>query len=130
LSIQKPLDRAISRIESLALELGTDIFWRAIDVLKKRKRAIGLSSYKKHTVPRSWTEAAFRKQNGFCNRCGGELKWRTMHGDHIVSLAQGGEHKPSNTQALCQHCNLSKGANSLLQESKKTGQTILDQLRK
>lgn len=53
-----------------------------------------------------------------CQLCGcktprklrGTIKDHAPEVDHIVPLAEGGEHSMRNAQCLCRHCNLEKGA--------------------
>lgn len=53
--------------------------------------------------------ALFLASNGRCEICGRPLE-RGWHGDHIVPFSRGGETDVLNGQALCQECNLRKGA--------------------
>jgi len=49
------------------------------------------------------------RRDGFrCQACGAED--RPLHVDHIVARANGGTNDESNLQALCDKCNLRKGA--------------------
>lgn len=50
------------------------------------------------------------QQKWKCAACHVSLKKRGYHKDHIVPLAAGGLHEPSNIQLLCPTCNLQKGA--------------------
>jgi len=45
-----------------------------------------------------------------CAVCRDSIRRGRYHKDHIVSLANGGEHAPHNIQLLCPTCNLKKGA--------------------
>ena len=62
-------------------------------------------------------EVLFRRAKGICNKCGAKLSLRYMNPnplaptvDHIVPIAQGGEHSYKNAQLLCLACNTGKGA--------------------
>ena len=83
---------------------------------------------KRRAVPRSWKIEAYAKQGGKCARCREPFDIREMEADHIIALAQGGQHKRHNIQMLCRECNRSKGANSLFRESKLGYGTVLEQL--
>jgi len=50
----------------------------------------------------------FRKYNGICQKCGGEIKWDDFHADHVVPFSKGGKTTISNGQLLCAACNLAK----------------------
>ena len=57
-------------------------------------------------------QAAFRRavltRAGYqCERCG---KRARLEADHVVPLADGGKHHPSNGQALCRACHIAKDA--------------------
>jgi 5-methylcytosine-specific restriction endonuclease McrA len=59
---------------------------------------------------KEWTEAVqarFKLRGGRCVRCGSR---KALEVDHVVPLARGGSHLPSNIQPLCRPCNRSKGA--------------------
>lgn len=56
-------------------------------------------------------EALFKSQKGLCRFfefCGTMLGDK-YHRDHIVPMAKGGTHWPSNRQLLCADCNTRKG---------------------
>ncbi len=48
-------------------------------------------------------------QRWLCAACKCDIR-NAFHKDHIVSLASGGKHEPSNIQLLCPPCNLKKSA--------------------
>jgi 5-methylcytosine-specific restriction endonuclease McrA len=50
----------------------------------------------------------FLKENPTCSICQKQLTMKTMHIDHIVPLAAGGDNEPDNLQALCKPCHFSK----------------------
>ena len=57
-------------------------------------------------------QALFRRavleRDGYqCVRCG---KRSRLEADHIVSLAEGGQHHPDNGQTLCRKCHMDKDA--------------------
>lgn len=56
-------------------------------------------------------QAAWHAAGGKCSRCGEELT-RGFHVDHVRSRIDGGETDATNMQALCEKCNLKKGATS------------------
>jgi 5-methylcytosine-specific restriction protein A len=61
---------------------------------------------------RQWRNLRARvlsRDNFTCRRCGAPAS----HVDHIQPVLFGGTDDESNLQALCEHCNLTKGANPL-----------------
>ncbi len=92
-----------------------------------KSRKIKASSRKKHpeagrrnqSIRRARKRGAFveivdaaqvlERGGGMCALCEIALELRTMHLDHIVSLAMGGEHSYFNIQPLCPACNALKG---------------------
>ena len=113
---------------------GEDAFFREVRNLRKQKKIRGLN-YKRLRIPREWVRKAYEKQLGICLRCEKEMPYKGLKtgeivGDHIVALAQGGEHTQRNIRALCKGCNSEKSSNSLSREAKLTGRTILEQLQR
>ena len=49
-----------------------------------------------------------RRDNFTCQECG--CTERPLHVDHVVARANGGSNDETNLQALCDRCNLRKGA--------------------
>ena len=47
---------------------------------------------------------------GKCQSCGAEISLENFHADHIIPFSEGGITEIKNGQALCQKCNLAKGA--------------------
>lgn len=52
----------------------------------------------------------WKRDGGVCKICNVPVEFETMHLDHIVPLAHGGEHSYANVQVSCAPCNLRKGA--------------------
>lgn len=61
-------------------------------------------------LPSGTIEKIGAAQRWKCACCAVSLKRAKYHKDHIIPLALGGDHVPSNIQLLCPSCNLSKGA--------------------
>jgi hypothetical protein len=59
-------------------------------------------------VPTALRWRVLREAGFACQACG--ERERPLHVDHIVSRAKGGGNEPGNLQALCDRCNLKKGA--------------------
>lgn len=68
-----------------------------------RARKRGLQGF---VTLEEWQEIC-RRQGGRCNECGREVAL-TM--DHIIALADGGEHEASNIQGVCLSCNCRKAS--------------------
>ena len=60
-------------------------------------------------LPRNTVKNKIFEQNGLCTYCKCDIKLK-YHVDHIIPLAKGGEHEPSNIQILCPSCNVRKSA--------------------
>ena len=60
-------------------------------------------------LPRETIPRLLEQQRGFCAGCSCNIRLR-FHVDHIMPLARGGRHDPSNLQLLCPPCNLQKHA--------------------
>lgn len=76
------------------------------------RRARELGAFVEHVDP----VVVFERDNYVCQGCGipcpMEAKWPRLNAathDHIVALANGGEHSYANAQTLCFGCNVSKG---------------------
>lgn len=52
----------------------------------------------------------YERDNGICYLCGEPLTREEMHGDHVVSLKNGGTHTMDNIRATHGSCNQRKGA--------------------
>ena len=52
----------------------------------------------------------FLNSGGKCQSCGAEISLENFHADHIIPFSEGGITEIKNGQALCQKCNLAKGA--------------------
>ncbi|WP_286883384.1 MULTISPECIES: HNH endonuclease [Sphingobacterium] len=52
---------------------------------------------------------ALKRSNFKCIYCGGVLKSKDWHLDHVHPLSMGGRNKPSNIAGTCSVCNLMKG---------------------
>jgi len=97
--------------------------------LRRGQKAASVAS-KRLAIPIAWKLRALKRQHGLCSRCGLQInitknKW-DLTGDHIIPLVDGGLHGTINIAALHKKCNSSKGANTLLEESLKTGKTIFE----
>jgi 5-methylcytosine-specific restriction endonuclease McrA len=100
----------------------------------RRKDRAGVKPEKRKNIPMKWKLTALQNQGGLCSRCGEPIDiskhTAQLSGDHTIPLALGGTHDSANISAMHKaKCNSSKGANSLLTESKKTGRTILEQIK-
>lgn len=62
-----------------------------------------------------YRETYFKENKGMmgkyrCVRCGGWFPKSEIDVDHIIPKSKGGSDKAFNLQAMCKHCNRSKGA--------------------
>ena len=79
---------------------------------------------KRRSIRREWVYDAFFSQRGRCKRCKEPMILDEATGDHCVPLTNGGAHEKRNIVAVHGRCNSSKNDNSLLEESRKTGNMI------
>lgn len=109
-----------------AKDVGIDPVRQGCEMFVKAGTRVHTEATKRSPTPRNWTITLWRKQNGICARCKNRqpvpLSDATF--DHIVPLAEGGEHVRKNGRMVHRSCNASKGANSPLKESKKIGQLL------
>lgn len=84
---------------------------------------------KRKKIPKGWIFAAHKRQGGLCARCGQVMNRSTATGDHTIPHNRGGEHAAENISAMHRDCNSAKSDNMPEVEAKKTGRTILEQLK-
>jgi len=123
-----PADAIFHMIENEAMTYGEHYAREACRKFIMKKTYSGQMKTPRTHIPKSWIEKAWSKQHGRCKRCGGELLLSDATGDHVIPLAKGGVHKARNIHALCAKCNSEKGARTLIEDSKFTGQTALEAL--
>jgi len=70
----------------------------------------------------------YAHQGGKCARCGENTPPNQMEDDHTVPISKGGTNRAENRRLLCRTCNRSKSDADPFTESKRTGQTITEQL--
>lgn len=97
--------------------------------IKEYEKSLKEPKRKRKSIPKKWIENKWKKQKGFCKRCGNRVEIKMATGDHRQPWSKGGKHIMSNIDMMCSSCNSSKGNNDFFQESKKTGRTILEQLK-
>ena len=74
----------------------------------RARRRAAMAGVVVEPVPNGFEQTLLTRQMGRCAACRCELV--EYHRDHIMPLALGGHHKPSNLQLLCPSCNRRKGA--------------------
>lgn len=67
----------------------------------------------------------FLISDGKCSNCGVELTSSNYHADHVIPYSKGGKTLFKNGQALCNHCNLTKGNKMLFTPKQQTYKTKL-----
>ena len=60
-----------------------------------------------------WKQEQYDEQKGLCRGCKKYFPIEIITIDHIISLAKGGPHEPSNCQLMCGRCNSSKNNRSM-----------------
>lgn len=101
---------------------------------KEGKYAVGLEATKRVQMStqkrRSLTRKLWIKQGGVCARMNHAVELRDATIDHFESLNRGGKEELSNYRMVCGPHNASKSDNDVMQESRKTGMTILEAIPK
>jgi hypothetical protein len=69
--------------------------------------AAGASQQRRDSIPAAVRLEVWRRDGGFCTRCGGRER---LEYDHIVPASRGGSNTARNIELLCQDCNRKKGA--------------------
>ena len=99
--------------------------WRSDPDFRRRHTARTMAG-RRRTI-----KALVKQQNGQCAFCGekftegnGRKEKRAPHLDHIWPQAKGGANSIENYQALCQQCNLSKGAKDPVNFAREHGRLL------
>lgn len=106
---------------------GYSEFDRAIRSMMRQRIAKGDRERRK-PLPRAKRINLYAKQDGRCKRCGHQFPLKQMTDDHITPLSKGGTNDLRNRRLICLKCNREKSDNDMVQDSKSTGDTILNQL--
>jgi len=68
--------------------------------------------------------AVFDRDNGLCHLCGRTVDWTVRHPDplsksldHLIPLARGGKHEPTNVALAHLRCNIQRGTRPIQQEA-------------
>jgi 5-methylcytosine-specific restriction endonuclease McrA len=81
------------------------------DLSRVRDQLAGIeSSLSRKKLPENTRLSIYAKHDYKCANCGVDLRLVKPHIDHIIPIAKGGPDTLENLQALCQNCNLKKGA--------------------
>lgn len=81
------------------------------ELLKKRINNSGknkIKSKKRNPLDSKLRHECFKRDGYKCKECGASKEEKTLHCDHIISVAQGGSDELDNLQTLCDDCNLAK----------------------
>lgn len=70
----------------------------------------------------------YAKQNGGCARCFDSFTVKQLTDDHTIPISKGGGNALWNRRLVCAKCNREKSDSDPLSESKRTGQSITQQL--
>lgn len=74
-------------------------------------------------LPRGTVTVIYGLQRGLCANCKKTLP-SNYHADHIMPLALGGKHEPTNIQLLCPPCNVRKWAYHPIEFAQKQGKLL------
>jgi hypothetical protein len=98
---------------SLANEVTLTELTKKADKLIKEKidnqfKPKKVSKYKRTPLDSKLRHEVFKRDGYKCKECGATKEEKTLHCDHIISVAQGGNDEMDNLQTLCDDCNLAK----------------------
>jgi 5-methylcytosine-specific restriction endonuclease McrA len=116
----------IERLKEIRSEVGYGEFDRAIKSIYRER--LGTQVEKRKPLTAKQKQALYAKQDGICARCKEFTAYSQMTDDHTIPISKGGTNQLWNRRLVCSNCNSSKNDNMPIQESKITGQTILEQL--
>ena len=102
------LENKRRRVESGAIAEYTRK-WREKNPFKYRQQILRRRGYKIGRLPAGTVEKIGGYQCWKCVVCKKNIRQK-YHVDHIVPLAKGGDHSPTNIQLLCPSCNVRKSA--------------------
>jgi hypothetical protein len=78
-------------------------------IARARARASRRASKRDAFVEAVDALTVLERDDGVCGICGGDVDPTDFHVDHVVALANGGEHSYANVQAAHPACNIKKG---------------------
>lgn len=82
--------------------------WSAIEY-----RAVVATRARREGVPAGLRFAILKRDGFACHYCGRSAPQVTLHVDHVIPVADGGETTVDNLAASCEECNLGKGRGSI-----------------
>lgn len=83
----------------------------ALNQVEKNKKRRETKEYQRTLMTDSLRYDILRRDNFRCQLCGlSASDGVVLHVDHIIPVARGGKTTKSNLRALCERCNLGKGA--------------------
>lgn len=95
-------------------------FFHAVKVRNLRKQQVTVNP----SGILEWMTVVKSKPTAVCYYCLQVVSTKSIHFDHVVALAVGGEHSLSNLAVSCRNCNLSKNKRRIYEWNRK-GQQIL-----
>lgn len=102
-------------------------FRMAVKRLGRERLAPG-EREKRKPLTRSQRAHLYAQQDGMCDRCTVSFRLRDLTDDHFIPISKGGTNALTNRRLVCKKCNSQKSDADPLQESKRTGQTVTQQL--
>ena len=114
-------------LSSIRSEVGYQRWDEAVRELQRQRIAKG-DRERRRFIPHKWIEAAFVRQKGICPGCQEVMIFGEAVGDHFIPLSKGGRHRKDNIRAMHSGCNAQKSDNDPVQEARRTGTTVVDQL--
>jgi 5-methylcytosine-specific restriction endonuclease McrA len=116
-------------LEELQVRHGYSEFWHTIKAMARRRLDKG-DRERRRPLTRIQRDALYVRQDGLCAGCHESFPVMRMTDDHIIPLSKGGSDDFRNRRLLCRECNSRKSDKSMVDVSKATGDTIMDQLPK
>jgi 5-methylcytosine-specific restriction endonuclease McrA len=121
------MNNLIEKLKAIRSEVGYSEFDRAIKSINRER--LGTQTEKRKSLTPKQKTQLYARQDGYCGRCKFHFEYSQMTDDHTVPISKGGTNQLWNRRLVCPNCNSSKSDNMPIQESKITGQTILEQIK-
>jgi len=112
---------------AIRTKYGYSEFDRSIKSMMRQRIEKGDRERRK-PLSRSKRISLYVTQEGKCARCHDPFQIKYLTDDHIIPISKGGTDDFRNRRLICHGCNRKKSDADMVTDSKRTGDTILQQL--